>query len=194
MKVCTDGCIQGAYAAKVLLKRTENYTNMLDVGAGTGLLSLMLAQNHPLSHICAVEINAAACSQAFHNFQHSPWSDRLEILHRDVRTYFPDKRYEFIISNPPFYEKDLRTGHVDKDQAKHAVDLNYSELLDCFDLCLTETGIFCVMLPNHLFSIFAEKAMKMGFLPERYLRIRQSPHDDYFRCIGFFGRDRKSVV
>lgn len=113
MKVCTDACLFGAYAANQLI--FINPAECLDIGTGTGLLSLMLAQKIP-ANIDAVEIEYASYSQAKGNFEHSPWREQLNVFHTDINQFQSEKKYNCIISNPPFFEKDLKS----EDEKKNA--------------------------------------------------------------------------
>src|SRR3954469_11797521 len=107
MKVCTDACLFGAYVAD-RFQITNSKFHVLDIGAGTGLLSLMLAQKNSTVQIDAVEIDKAASEQAKENFKHSLWRDRLHIHHQPIQE-FGMNTYNLIISNPPFYENDLKS-------------------------------------------------------------------------------------
>ena len=110
MKVCTDACIQGAFTAAYIREQLPGASPVLDIGAGTGLLSLMLAQSGN-GTIDAVELDAAAAQQAAENFAASPWSERLRVFHTDIAHFNPAQRYPFIITNPPFFDNDLQGPH-----------------------------------------------------------------------------------
>ena len=98
MKVSTDACIQGAWTPV-----TDNVKHVLDIGTGTGLLSLMLAQRYSNITIDAIEIDADACGQAKENIAASPWADRIKLTEIDINDYAPAQRYDMIICNPPFF-------------------------------------------------------------------------------------------
>ena len=117
MKVCTDACIFGAWVAEQICKRQLVADTMLDIGAGTGLLSIMLAQKTN-AKIDAIEIDEPAFQQAKLNFEQSPWHNRLMIFHSDAIQYFPGKTYDCIVSNPPFFEGDLESIHKNKNKRK----------------------------------------------------------------------------
>jgi tRNA1Val (adenine37-N6)-methyltransferase len=104
MKVTTDGCLFGSLSPTLI--KEERVINVLDIGTGTGLLSLMLAQAKHNAYIDAIEIDKDAFEQACQNVEVSPWGGRIKVFHADARdNEFPHK-YDLIISNPPFYEKD----------------------------------------------------------------------------------------
>src|SRR6478672_11745355 len=102
MKVCTDACIFGAWVSNTIAGRLHA-GNCLDIGTGTGLLALMAAQKSTL-HIDSIEIEKNAYVQAGENFSKSPWKDRIEIFHGDINAFSVTKKYDLIISNPPFFE------------------------------------------------------------------------------------------
>ncbi|MBV8251443.1 MAG: methyltransferase [Chitinophaga sp.] len=192
MKVCTDACIQGAFTAQYLQGATHVRT-ILDIGAGTGLLSLMLAQAHPAA-ITAVELDAGAARQARENFAASPWGDRLSLLEADVRELQPSALYDFVITNPPFYEVALKSGHAQKDQAMHATNLGYGALIQAIDAHLTRDGAFSVLLPYQEFIIFRELAEQAGYHLGTHLQVKQSVRHGYFRSVGIFSRESKPML
>ncbi len=107
MKVCTDACLFGAWATSD--PQVMNAPKILDIGAGTGLLSLLIAQANNKAIITAVEIESAAATEATSNFKLSPWPDQLNLVHDDIRNFsnHANNLYDVIITNPPFYEGDF---------------------------------------------------------------------------------------
>jgi tRNA1Val (adenine37-N6)-methyltransferase len=179
MKVCTDACIQGAFTAA----RMPAVSKVLDIGTGTGLLSLMLAQQSSAA-IDAIELDEQAALQAAANFNDSPWGDRLSVIRCDVRAY-AGAEYPFIITNPPFYENDLKSPSHTRNAAMHAVSLGYEELLAAIKRLLAKDGSFSILLPYEGFQRFS--ALASGFALRELLLIRQTPAHDYFRAVGIFG-------
>ncbi|GAA4306482.1 tRNA1(Val) (adenine(37)-N6)-methyltransferase [Compostibacter hankyongensis] len=186
MKVCTDACIQGAYTAAALQKATLPVGRALDIGTGTGLLSLMLAQQLPGAIFDAIELDEAASRQAQENARHSPWPDRINVRHGDARTFLYPQPYDLIICNPPFYGQDLKSGDERINRARHAVELDFSGLLAIADRWLKKEGLLGIMLPGHRFAAFATLAAGRGLFPERLLQVRQTPRHDFFRSIALF--------
>lgn len=181
MKVCTDACIQGAFTAAHL----PAVPRLLDIGAGTGLLSLMLAQQSAAA-IDAIELDEQAALQASANFDSSPWGDRLKVIQEDVRT-FSGARYPFIITNPPFYENDLKSPDIKRNTAMHAASLSYEALLAAIVNLLTSDGAFSVLLPYEGFQRFRTLAEAAGFTLRELLEVRQTPAHGFFRAVGIFG-------
>ena len=191
MKVCTDACIFGAAVATKVSRNYKQPLNILDIGTGTGLLSLMMAQQLDAT-IDAVEMNDAAHEQAAGNFQQSIWKDRLHAHHTNVLQFDPGKKYDCIISNPPFFEGDLRSGDPQKNAAKHDTGLTLEELLSVVSSHIAEDGIFAVLLPYHRVTFFIQLALKAGFYLQEQLFIRHTHTHPFFRGILFFSR--KNII
>lgn len=153
MKVCTDACLFGAVVAEEL----NEYKTVLDIGTGTGLLSLMYAQQNANSIIDAVEIDANAFEQAQQNVAASPFSN-IRVVHSDIKTLDTKNKYELIISNPPFYVNDLKSSTENRNIAMHSQLLSFDELLHTVNTVLTTNGIFAVLLPYTNQNLFIEKA------------------------------------
>lgn len=187
MKVCTDACIQGAFTARHLAENDTTVPAILDIGTGTGLLSLMLAQCVDAT-ITAVELDPAAARQAAQNFEASPWANRLMLTQQDIRKMEGEGSYDFIITNPPFYEGSLKSGHAQKDQAMHATDLSYRELIAAIDRQLSPCGEVSVLLPYTAFETFHVLALENGYHLQQVLYIRQRESGGFFRAVGLFSR------
>jgi len=154
MKVSTDSCLFGAWARErflSFLNETDNPDNssekkILDIGTGTGLLAFMLAQKTKFQ-IDAIELEAGAVEDAKKNISQSPWPERIQLIHADVREYEFTYNYDFIICNPPFYEKNLKSEKLAKNQAMHDAGLVFQELMEVVVKLLSSGGIFAVMVP-----------------------------------------------
>jgi tRNA1Val (adenine37-N6)-methyltransferase len=185
MKVCTDACLFGAYMAKEL--QLIPATNILDIGSGTGLLSLILAQKTN-AFIDAVEIDHAAFEQAKENFAGSLGKERINVYNTDITSFEPGKKYDHIISNPPFFEDDLRSIDEKKNFAKHDISLTLEELLKAIEDHLTGDGSFSVLVPFHRTSYFEAAAAKLNFHPAKKILVKQTTTHNYFRSILIFSR------
>ena len=146
MKVTTDGCFFGAWVAEEIKKEKRKIKNALDIGAGTGILSLMIAQKNKIA-IDAVEIDKDASQQAKENIEASPWKNQIHIFNEDIVSFQPGKKYDCIISNPPFYENELASEKQKRNIAHHSERLTISEVLKVIKIYLIEDGIFFLMLP-----------------------------------------------
>ena len=189
MKVSTDACIFGAYMAREL---KDMNGNLLDIGTGTGLLSLMLAQDTGVE-IDAVELDDASYLQAKENSEASPWSHRVHIFNADIVTFPAGRKYDHIISNPPFYEDDLLSGDAAKNSAKHDTSLTLLQLLKAIHDLLKENGSFSVLLPYHRISYFEQKAKTFGFHIHKRTGVRHSTAHPYTRGILIFSKTEKSL-
>ena len=148
MKVCTDACLFGAWAASD--PQVINAHKILDIGAGTGLLSLLLAQANNNATITAVEIEEAAATEAASNFKLSPWTDQLNLMHDDIQNFgnHANTLYDIIITNPPFYEGDLKSPDENKNTAAHSTALSWNLLIENVAKLLNDSGSFYVLVPT----------------------------------------------
>ena len=151
MKVCTDACLFGAWAAKDEAVISAN--SILDIGTGTGLLSLMLAQIVSKAQITAIEIEAAAANEAASNFALSPWANNMKVVNSSLQDYSAsigasnEQKFDCIISNPPFFEGDLKSPNEKKNLAAHSSGLPWSELAVHVSTLLNEGGSYFVLIP-----------------------------------------------
>ena len=191
MKVCTDACLFGAWVADELTSISQA-GNYLDIGAGTGLLSLILAQKTS-AFIDAVEIDKAAFEQAKENIYQSPWREKISIINTDINAFDTNKKYDCIISNPPFFEGDLKSSNSNKNAAKHDTTLTLQQLLQVVDKTLQQEGYFAILLPYHRTDFFIEAAAKSTLFLSKKVLVKQTPGHDYFRVILLFRRQQKIV-
>lgn len=186
MKVCTDSCLFGAYIADKIEKNIIKPKKILDVGSGTGLLSLMIAQKSK-AIIDAVEIDENSFNQTKENFLESPWNKQLQAYNADVKNWYASSKYDLIISNPPFFENDLKSENKNKNLAKHHGGLTLKELLQSIKNNLETGGNFATLLPFHRVEYFKIIAGENNFYLKDELLIKQTPAHCYFRGILFFG-------
>ena len=148
MKVCTDACLFGAWTASDA--QVMNAHKILEIGAGTGLLSLLIAQANNNATITAVEIEPAAATEAASNFKISSWTDQLNLVHDDIQNFgnHANTVYDIIITNPPFYEGDLKSPDENKNTAAHSTALPWKVLIENATKLLSEGGSFYVLVPN----------------------------------------------
>jgi tRNA1Val (adenine37-N6)-methyltransferase len=146
MKVTTDGCLFGAWCAREMQEEKPALKHILDIGTGTGLLSLMIAQKNKVE-IDAVEIDASSSQQAAENIAASPWKNNIRVYHYDILDFSFDTVYDAIASNPPFYERELESENVQKNLAHHGHGLKMKPLLHFIKKQLKEDGHFYLLLP-----------------------------------------------
>jgi len=183
MKVTTDGCLFGAWAAAQISSQFTTTQTVLDIGTGTGLLSLMLAQKS-ISPIDAVEIEQEAYEQAADNIAASPWPGSIQVVHGDIKNDLPlQPAYDFIFSNPPFYEKELASPHAEKNIAHHARGLLLGELLPCIKNLLHSSGKFYLLLPykrkEEIIRLFEKYGLQLSVI----VAVRQSTRHSFFRLM-----------
>jgi tRNA1Val (adenine37-N6)-methyltransferase len=183
MKVTTDACLFGAWAAKDATESARKIKIVLDIGTGTGLLSLMFAQKNESAHIDAVEVEQQAAVQARENFESSPWRNGISLVHISIKDHAPVHRYDTILSNPPFYENELQSPDATKNIAHHSGGLSLDELLTAIALRLVPGGVFYVLLPykrnNEIALLFKKHAL---YIQEKVL-VSQSTKHDHFRIM-----------
>lgn len=191
MKVSTDSCIFGAavaesFAAKEL-QALDSISHYLDIGTGTGLLSLMLAQK-TRAFIDAVEIDNSAFEEAKNNFNKSPFTERISIYNNDILHLNSSKKYDAVICNPPFFEGDLQSTDKKKNTAKHDTGLTLQQLLLAANAHLKDEGTFAVLLPYHRVDNFIKEASALNFYVAEKILLRNSLHHPYFRTILFLSK------
>ena len=154
MKVNTDGVLLGAWAD------VSRATRILDIGTGTGVIALMMAQKNATASIDAIDIDESACEQAKENFSQSPWADRLHVHHCKLQKYTASPKYGLIISNPPYFVDDYKTEDHQKNIAKHSVSLTYKELLSGIQSLLSDNGAAFLVLP--VFNVPLLESLAVG--------------------------------
>ena len=183
MKICTDACLFGAYIAHAMSTKESPVLNCLDIGTGTGLLSLMYAQKNADTTIHAVEIEKNAYIQAKENFENSKWNNRLSIFHTDIKDFIFENPYKLIICNPPFYEKDILSTNEKQNLARHEKGLTLKELIRITKINLATNGLFATLLPYHREKYFESLAKENNLFVNEKLLIKQTPSHNFFRVI-----------
>jgi tRNA1Val (adenine37-N6)-methyltransferase len=183
MKVNTDGVLLGAWAD------VHDIRSALDVGTGSGIIALMIAQRSE-ANIDAVEIDHLACRQAFENIDHSPWKNRIKVHHDSFQHYASvcARQYDLIVSNPPYFRNAMKPGDKRKSKAKHDVDLGFEGLLYYSSLLLAPHGRFCVILPYAAKDNFMQLACINHLYCRRIAAVRSTPLIPFSRIIMAFSR------
>ena len=184
MKVTTDACLFGAWVAREVECEKLKVESVLDIGTGTGLLALMLAQKINADIDC-VEINADAARQAQENADASSWKERIFVMQGDAKKMVETfcKEFNVIVCNPPFYEKEIRSDSESKNVAHHSENLTLDELLELVKEYLNSKGSFYLLLPykrnEEIKKLFKDHQLHISKL----LLVRQSVKHDYFRIM-----------
>ena len=191
MKIGTDGVLLGAWCPI-----ENNPFSVLDIGAGTGILSLMLAQRSNAEQIDAIEIDENAFEQCVENFEASPWGDRLFCFHAGLDEFMdePEDEYDIIISNPPFYTEDYKTESEQRDLARFADAMPFEDLVETANLLLSENGIFSVIIPFKEEETFLALAKDFELYPFKITRVKGTPTSEIKRSLLAFSRIKKETV
>ncbi|WP_188361198.1 tRNA1(Val) (adenine(37)-N6)-methyltransferase [Flavobacterium orientale] len=191
MKVGTDAVLLGAWCPI-----ENNPISILDIGAGTGILALMLAQRSNAEQIDALEIDEEAYEQCVENFENSPWSDRLFCFHAGLDEFVdePEDEYDLIISNPPFYAEDYKTENSQRDLARFQDALPFEELIEAAGLLLSENGIFAVILPFKEEQRFIDLCREFELFPVKITRVKGNSSTPIVRSLLAFKRYELSTL
>ena len=185
MKIGTDGVLLGAWTPLI-----NNPFNVLDIGAGTGILSLMLAQRSNAEQIDAIEIDEDAYEQCVENFEASPWGDKLFCFHAGLDEFVdePEDEYDLIISNPPFYTDDYKSDNTSRDLARFEDALPFEELIEAAALLLSDNGIFSVIIPFKEEERFVSMCKELDLFPLKITRVKGTPTTEIKRSLLAFCR------
>lgn len=191
MKIGTDSVLLGAWCPL-----DNNPFSVLDVGAGTGILSLMIAQRSQAEQIDALEIDEEAYEQCVENFENSPWSDRLFCFHAGLDEFVeePEDEYDLIISNPPFYAEDYKTENSQRDLARFQDAMPFEHLVEAADLLLSENGIFAVIIPYKEEAKFIDLCAEAELYPVKITRVKGTPTTEIKRSLLAFKRYELSTL
>lgn len=190
MKVGTDGVLLGAWTP---LNNQPN--RILDIGAGTGIIALMLAQRSEAATIDALEIEEGAYEQCVENFEGSPWADRLFCYHAGLDELVEEMEdpYELIVSNPPFYAEAISSGDRSRDMARQRRSLPFDELLSGTSKLLAATGIFAVIIPYTEEASFISMAQETGLTVFQITRVKGTPGSVLKRSLLAFSFEKREL-
>lgn len=185
MKIGTDGVLLGAWTPI-----ENNPFSILDIGTGTGIIALMLAQRSSAEQIDALEIDEDAYEQATDNFENSPWNDRLFCFHAALDEFVeePEDEYDLIVSNPPFYSEDYKSDNEQRDLARFQDAMPFKDLIEAAALLLSEIGIFSVIIPFKEELTFLNLAKEHELFPIKITRVKGTPTSEIKRSLLAFNR------
>lgn len=171
MKIGTDGVLLGSWASSLI----KSPVNILDIGSGTGVIGLMMAQRYPSTHIEAIEIDEKAFEQTVENFENSPWSDRLFCYHASFQEFFTevdDEKYDLIVSNPPFYNGTNKTNNEQRNKARFEDALPFEHLLYGTSKLLSHEGNAVFIIPIDQEEKFLNIAKEMYLFPIQVTHVQ----------------------
>lgn len=177
MKVGTDGTLLGAWASA-----PDGACRILDIGTGTGLIALMMAQRFPEASVIGIDIDSEAVLQASENANSSPFSSRVSFQQMDVNE-FESAPFDAIVSNPPYFMSSLECPDMKRTMARHTSSLSYSELMKAAYRLLNDTGRFSLIIPSEFSKQIVSEAFLNGFNMSRKYDIKTTPKKLPKRCL-----------
>ncbi|RAI89895.1 tRNA1(Val) (adenine(37)-N6)-methyltransferase [Algoriphagus yeomjeoni] len=187
MKISTDAVMLGALADASFPRE------ILDVGTGTGVIALMLAQRFSEAKIQAVEIDSEAAAQALGNFRANIFSDRMQLWEGRFQDFQPEQTFDLIVSNPPYFPDHLKSPDAQRNRALHTDELSFGDLLEKVDVLLKEDGRFWLILPPRQMQDFQKEAGEKGLFAERKFTLQDRPGKRIQREICAFSRTQKEL-
>jgi tRNA1Val (adenine37-N6)-methyltransferase len=191
MKVGTDSIMLGSWV------ETSNVQRILDVGTGSGLLGIMLAQK--AQHTClidGIDIDSGAISQAKKNAENCPWADQLSFYHTSLQLFPLGKGYDLIVSNPPYFPINVFANKTQSSQnrrnARQTIELDHATLLQEVTKHLSDDGQFCCVLPANVVQLFKITAESVGLYCTRELQVQAKDQAPVKRFLLAFSRDNKA--
>jgi len=190
MKVGIDGVLLGAWAF------AENPKKILDIGTGTGLIALMMAQRFPVAEIDAVEVDPEACSETVFNFGQSPWNDRLQLQQISFQQFAETnvEKYDLIVSNPPFFENSVKIKTVSRELARNSENLGLPDLFSGVKKILAEHGLFSIVFPALRLNELTGTASANELFLTRLTKVKPNPGKTHHRVLAEFSFQKKTCI
>jgi tRNA1Val (adenine37-N6)-methyltransferase len=189
MKVGTDGTLLGAWSGH----KASNH--ILDIGTGTGLIALMLAQRFPMAKIDALELDVNAFKQAQENISRSKFKNRVSPIHGDFKDYVTDKKYDTIVSNPPFFSPNPGLANSqERISARQQVHLTWADLVLGIEKLLTDEGSAYLILPDQQKAELESEIKKLGLHVHKWCAIKGHDAAPVKRWMGAFGREHRETI
>lgn len=188
MKIGTDGVLLGSWTNITAAE------SILDIGAGTGIIALMLAQRSSAEAIDAIEIDSNAYEQCVENFENSLWGDRLYCYHAGLDEFIEEIEdlYDVIVCNPPFYTESVTSGDLQRDQARQNEFLPFKELIEGVSVLISKHGIFSTIIPFREKDDFIRMAASHELFPSRCMHVKGNPAAEVKRVLLEFTKQEKS--
>jgi tRNA1Val (adenine37-N6)-methyltransferase len=190
MKVGVDGVMLGAWAD------VASASNILDIGTGTGLIAIMLAQRNHAASIDAVEIERQSYEQAVENVNNCKWKERINVICEKFQDFAQTtrKRYDLIVSNPPYFIASLQSPEIKRTVARHSVQLTQDDLITGINKLLTDKGKFAVIFPYIEANIFIAKAAVQNIFCNKKTSVKPNPGKPVKRIMLEFSRIKQPLA
>ncbi|SIO22908.1 tRNA1(Val) (adenine(37)-N6)-methyltransferase [Algoriphagus halophilus] len=185
MKISTDAVLLGGLAS------IENPQKILDIGTGTGVISLMLAQRYPIAQVIGIELDNVAANQAGENFNSSPFSSRMKIWEGRFQEFNSEEKFDLIVSNPPYFPDHLKSQNSKRNQALHTDTLSFRELVCNSASLLSKEGCFWVILPPRQMQDLREVSKEFGLSQWQSFTVQDKPGKRVIREMVCFGLEEK---
>jgi len=185
-KIGTDGVLLGAWAD------ASSAATVLDIGTGTGLIALMIAQRTH-SDIVAVEPDRQSYEQAIRNVEISPWGSRITIINTRIQDYSPGRKFDLLITNPPFFRQSLANRDERLARARHDYDLSGTDLLKAVQRLIAPGGTFCLIMPYTEAAVFIAEATDYDLYCNKILKVKSLPSAPVKRLLMEFGTHKKEL-
>jgi tRNA1Val (adenine37-N6)-methyltransferase len=186
MKVGTDAVLLGAWADATQAKR------VLDIGTGTGILALMIAQKSE-AQICAIDINIDSYQQAIENIHYSLWKDRIQLFHSSIQEFSKtiNEQFDLIITNPPYFTDAYKAKEISRNNARHTDELPFEILIECVCKLLQPQGVFYIILPFAEAQIFKNMAKQNNLCLVQSMRIKTKADKEPKRLLMKYSFEQK---
>lgn len=182
MKISTDAILLGTLA------EFESPRRILDIGTGTGVIALMLAQRFEKSEVKGIELDVEASQEARSNFEKSAFAERLSLWQGAIQNFSSEKKFDLIVSNPPYFPDHLKSQNPKRNQALHTDKLSFEELVNSVSILLDSRGVFCCILPPRQMEDLTLILEDKGFFVNSEIRIKDNPQKPIHRVVKSFSK------
>lgn len=165
-KVGTDGVLLGAWA------NIEKDKNILEIGSGSGVISIMLAQRNYSAKITGIEIDPQSVTESKSNILQCPWHERIKVIKTDLQHFMTEQKFDHIITNPPFFSNSTKSKNKRKNETRHTETLSFDDIISFGQHYLQKNGTLSIILPKEEGTFFISQAIKKNFTLNRVTSVR----------------------
>ncbi|MBS9768871.1 MAG: methyltransferase, partial [Flavobacteriaceae bacterium] len=183
MKVGTDGVLLGAWA-----KIPFAVQSILDIGTGSGVIALMLAQRFVEAKVVGIDIDEGACKQAEENFQNSPFAERLTVIHSALQNFQVEQKFDCIVSNPPFFSAGILPSNEQRELARHTTQFSFEMFFEKVAELLSDKGLLSIIVPINQAEKLLSLAEKSALYCHNYCTVFPNPNKESKRVLLTFGK------